>query len=520
MTASGSSAAQDVGTTPGVPPASASRSAASLRWPGVLVGLAFVASYGGVIAAMAAQWWSNTIYNYAFLIPPIAAYMVWVERDRVLRAVGPPSYATGLPMLALGLGLLVIGHVGSLLVVEEFSLLPTIAGLVLLGGLRLLRAVMLPLAYLLFMIPFWEVVIGWLHYPLRISSATIAETLLHAVGIPVHRTDTLLAIPAVTLEVAEACSGVNFLVAIAAIALPYVYLAVATTWRRILVAVFAVAVAMISNGVRIALIGMSQQFGWWDDLHGPAHIFHGMVVAVVGYGAMFVGAHYLGGTPPVASAAPTAPVRPAVPASALRRALTSAAVILAIAAALRLWVGAAPPGTMPEPSALSVAAGDWRPVGGAPAESAVRAEGADREVGRSFASPTLGHAHLYVGYYATQVQGHELRSVPASVTGRSTVDVGLGSGEQVRIVAGRVEGPPERIVLYWYDVAGRTASEPLRAKGLTIWNGLLHHRTSGALVAITLDPPAGVDRIRAEAAARELAREALPAVRRYLDASR
>jgi EpsI family protein len=93
----------------------------------------------------------------------------------------------------------------------------------------------------------------------------------------------------------------------------------------------------------------------------------------------------------------------------------------------------------------------------------------------------------------------------------------LGSGEQARLVTGRVDGPPERIVLYWYDVGGRIASDPLRAKGLTIWNGLLHHRTSGALVAITLDPPPGVDRARAEAAALALAREALPAVRRYLD---
>jgi EpsI family protein len=146
----------------------------------------------------------------------------------------------------------------------------------------------------------------------------------------------------------------------------------------------------------------------------------------------------------------------------------------------------------------------------------VRAESADREVARSFASPTLGHAHLYVGYYAAQVQGHELPG-PAGVGARATADVMLGSGEQARLVTGRVDGPPERIVLYWYDVGGRIASDPLRAKGLTIWNGLLHHRTSGALVAITLDPPPGVDRARAEAAALALAREALPAVRRYLD---
>jgi EpsI family protein len=460
------------------------------------------------------------MYNYGFLIPAIAAYMVWIERDRIGRALSAPSYATGLPMLAIGLGLLIVGRVGSVLIVEEFSILPTLAGLVLLaGGIPLLRAVALPLAYLLFMIPFWEVVIARLHYPLQISSAVIAETILHVVRIPVHRTDTVLAIPAVTLEVAEACSGVNFLVAIAAIALPYVYLSVATTWRRIVVAAFAIAVAMISNGVRVALIGMSQQWAWWDDLHGPAHLFHGMVIAVVGYAAMFVGARYLGGEPPSAAASAAGPVRPAVPSATIGRALTAGAVILAVAAAVRLWAGAATPAVLGDGSEIPRSIGDWTAADGAPAESAVRASGADRELARSYASPGLGHAHLYVGAYAAQVQGHELPSPPAGVTDRSPIAVVLGSGEQVRIVSGRVAGPPERVVLYWYDVGGRVAPDPLRAKGLTIWNGLLHHRTAAALVAITLDPPAGVDRAHAEAAARALAAETLPAVRRYLGAT-
>jgi len=505
----------DGGDASASPSPSPAQRAASARLPLLLLVVAFAVCYGPVVVAMAGQWWTNTMYNYAFLIPAIAAYMVWIERERVARAVGAPSYVLALPVLAIGLGLLIVGRAGSLLIVEEFSILPTLAGVVLLaGGASLLRAVALPLAYLLFMIPFWEVVIARLHYPLQISTATIAETILGAVQIPVHRTGTLLAIPAVTLEVAEACSGVNFLVAIAAIALPYVYLSVATTSRRVLVAVFAIAVAMISNGVRVALIGMSQQFGWWDDLHGPGHLLQGMVVAVVGYAAMFVGARFLGGSAPVAASDAAAPARPAAAPGVLARALVSAAVLLAVGGALRVWVGAATPGTMDEAPDLPLAIGDWTLDGVSPAESAVRAAGADHELARSYTSPGLGRAHLYVGYYAAQVQGHELPPPPVSVTDRSPVDVRLGKGEEVRVVSARVDGPPERAVVYWYDVGGRIAPDALRAKGLTIWNGLLHHRTSGALVAITFDPSPGVDRARADAAVRALAREVLPAVRR------
>jgi EpsI family protein len=487
----------------------------------LLLAAAFAWCYGWVIAAMAGQWWSNVIYNYAFLVPAISAYMLWTERAAVVRAIGAPSYALGLPMVLLGLSLLVAGNAGSLLVVQEFSILPTIAGLVLLaGGVSLLRAVAFPLAYLLLMIPFWEVVTSRLHYPLQMSSAGMAEWIFRAVQIPVHRTDTVLALPTVTLEVAEACSGVNFLVAIAAVALPYVYLSVAGQTRRLLVVLFALFVSVASNGLRVALIGISQQFAWWNDLHGPGHLLHGMVVAIAGYAALFVGAHFLGGSPKAAASEAAGDRRAARPTWNLTRPLVSAAVLLALAASLQSTLGAAGRSAVGDPSAVPMAFGDWVAVGADVGESAVRAPGAEHELARTYRSPTLGDVHLYVGSFGAQTQGREL-GPPAGAAGAVTAaDLALADGEHVRIAEGRVSGPPERTVVYWYDVDGRIAPDALRAKGLTIWNGLLHRRTNGALVSITLDPPAGLDRAQAQAAARAVAQVAVPAVRRYLAVSR
>ena len=152
MTNAAPSVHLDGGDASASPSPSPAQRAASARLPLLLLVVAFAVCYGPVVVAMAGQWWTNTMYNYAFLIPAIAAYMVWIERERVARAVGAPSYVLALPVLAIGLGLLIVGRAGSLLIVEEFSILPTLAGVVLLaGGASLLRAVALPLAYLLFM---------------------------------------------------------------------------------------------------------------------------------------------------------------------------------------------------------------------------------------------------------------------------------------------------------------------------------------------------------------------------------
>ena len=63
-------------------------------------------------------------------------------------------------------------------------------------------------------------------------------------------------IPNITLEVAKACSGLDYLIAIVSIGIPLSIFYVSGFLRKVSVILIAVMIAILSNPLRVALIGM------------------------------------------------------------------------------------------------------------------------------------------------------------------------------------------------------------------------------------------------------------------------
>ena len=485
-------------------------------------GLALALCYWDVLYMLVNQWWSNSMYTHGFLIPIIAGYVCWATRGN-LPAVCQPSFKLGFPVIVGGLLLLTIGRAGSLAAIQELSLLPVMFGVALLvGGLPLARALALPILYLLLMIPVWEIFTNRLHGPFQLFSASLGTSLLRAVGIPVFREGTFIYLPNKTLEVAQVCSGVNYLVAIAAVGIPLAYLSRSTVTRRTALVMFGVIVSIIANGVRVALIGFTTYYGLVSgDLHGPGHVFHGMFVAVVGYVALFLGAPRIVGTALGHEPSEVRGERLAMgPAS--KRGLAVALALILLTMTVQ-HVGAA----RPEPRELSadgipLQLQGWRATTGSRLEeSAVRGVGVDEEVVRSFELPGTGRVHLYVGYYSRQEQGKELIGDAAAKlhANADDIDIALSSGERVRIGELRRDEKSPRHVLFWYDINGQVTSDATQVRLKTIRDVMLRRRSNGAIVAVTLDPAVGVSSAAATEAARAFASVALPALSQYLDSA-
>ena len=141
-----------------------------LAWSlGVLLATSFMFCYAQVFAAMVRQWWSISFYSYAFLIPLISAYLVWSRRDKLFQLKPLPDYVAGSFLLAAGLSAFFIGQVGGILALQQVSLMITLPGIVLfLFGRAVLKALWLPITFLWFMIPIWEVITDPLHFPFQI----------------------------------------------------------------------------------------------------------------------------------------------------------------------------------------------------------------------------------------------------------------------------------------------------------------------------------------------------------------
>ncbi len=484
--------------------------------------LALALCYWDVIYMLVNQWWSNSMYTHGFLIPIIAGYVCWATRAK-LPAVCEPSFAWGLPVLFGGLLVLTIGRAGSLGALQELSLLPVMSGVALLvGGLSLLRALALPILYLLLMIPVWEVFTDRLHGPFQLFSASLGTSLLRAIGIPVHRDGTFIYLPHQTLEVAEVCSGVNYLVAIAAIGIPLAYLSRSSPARRTALVLFGVLVAVIANGVRVALIGFTAYHGLvTGDLHGPGHVFHGMFVAVAGYVALFLGAPRIVGTSlvgPEMSDSQARGTRLAMgPAS--KRGLGAALALILLSVTVQHVVAAGPTPRELDAEVIPLELQGWKATASRLDASAMRPVGVDEEVFRSYEWPGTGRVQLYVGYYRRQQQGKELTGeAAAALRAEATdIDIPLESGERVRIGEVRRDANASRHVLFWFDVNGHVTADPNEVRLMTIRDVMLRRRSNGAIVVVTLEPAPGVSSSAAAETARGFARVALPALRQYLD---
>jgi len=482
---------------------------ASWRLRAALAGAVFALCYFSAVQALVGHWSSSAVYSFGFAVPLISTYLVWTAAPRLLELLPDHDYLLGVPTVILGLGLLIVGHLGTLITIQQTSMVVVLAGLVLVFcGRRVAKQAWFPLAYLLLMVPIWNRPITMLQEPSQRLSAALATRMLRLTGIPAMHEGTFIALPNVTLEVLQECSGVNQLITIVAMALPAAYLFLSGAARRIALVILAVGVAYLSNGLRIALVGWLAYNGLGDGRVESLHLLEGLAVSVVGYlvlgGCMSLLARgqrdeAYRGVEHRSSATP-------------RRWIEAALLVLVLAvggyralfspADVRLAEGldrlpATIDGWVVDPHDERIGrfpALEDDLLQNYPTESGERRfEGIDDELIRSYRSPNGDRVRLYIGYLRSQKEGKELSGEAGNALDRvsSPVDLTLDSGD---IALGHVQlrGKGGLELLYWFDLNGRIVSDIYRAKALTLWDALTRGRTNGAVVLVgweCKDPP-------------------------------
>jgi len=108
------------------------------------------------------------------------------------------------------------------------------------------------------------------------------------VGVPVLREGNIIQLPAMALEVAEACSGIRSLMSLATLAIIYGYLMEPRISFRWILALAAVPIAVLANSLRIIGTGLLVQYWDPDKAQGFFHTFSGWLIFVVSLLMLFV----------------------------------------------------------------------------------------------------------------------------------------------------------------------------------------------------------------------------------------
>ena len=458
-----------------------------LTW-GVSLLLALVFAHRAALAGMVEQWNVSPMYSYGFTVPLVSLFLLWSQRERFNRLTPAPARFAGGAVICVGLAMLTAGAAAGVQVVQQLAFLVSLVGVVLaVFGTAYLRTSWAAIAYLLLMIPLWDAFTEPLHWPFQERSAVIGAWILQNVGIPAHREGTFLTLPNVQLEVARACSGVNYLVAVIALGLPLAYLYLASTWRRLVLLGFAIGVAALSNGLRVALIGLLAYWEIGSPLHGPFHVLHGLFVAGVGYVALFAGLKLLSTREPDVERAVADDTRPA---NITRVPRLEVLAILAVFVLAGSGVLAREPKTVPLAGGtlrLPIEMGEWTAeIGRWPSPVSALWPGADSEDHRRYRHESGATADVFVGYFAKQTQDRELASFRNAGLHRRARPVRLGTTGADGFVANLSESSDGVDTLFWYDMDAAIQTNQYQTKLLTTWNAIIKGRTNGAVVAITM----------------------------------
>jgi exosortase len=260
-----------------------------IAWgPMILLGVLMLVLYDRIGIKLVRDWYELPDFGHGFLITPFAAFVLWDKREELLRTPLRPSWA-GVCVVVLALFELLVGIFGADLFLQRTSFVLLVAGLVwTLLGKAMLGRVKFVLFVLLLAIPLPTIVLNQITFPLQLRASEYASALLRVAQVPVLQDGNVIKLPSMELEVAEACSGIRSLVSLFTVAVIYGYFLERRTWRRVVLALASIPIAVVANVARIFGTGLCVQY--WDPVKamGFFHEFSGWLIFLVSLGLLYL----------------------------------------------------------------------------------------------------------------------------------------------------------------------------------------------------------------------------------------
>ncbi|GLR70938.1 exosortase A [Agaribacter marinus] len=216
-------------------------------------------------------WYISEIFNHCFIVLPACLYLVWEKRKEIPWHCARIEWWL-LPVILMQLLLYLFGYAGDInlfMHVATFSMLLTITWFLL--GNIVAKHMVFPLFFILFSIPVGEELVPYLQE----IAADFSVMLLEASGVPVFKNGLYIEIPEGKFLVAEACSGISFLIASIVLGNLYAYLNLKRLKTRLLFVALSIVFPVVANVIRVYGIIMIGHLSDMEHAVGADHLIYG-----------------------------------------------------------------------------------------------------------------------------------------------------------------------------------------------------------------------------------------------------
>jgi exosortase len=240
-----------------------------LTWPrsAWLCGLLLVAVYGPILQETSRYWFQNDNFAHGMFILPLSIALLWLQRTQIAAARPAPTWR-GLPLLVIGLAIGSFCYLMRVKFIGIWSVIPTLAGaILLLHGPELWQIARFPVCFLFWIGPLPSFIYSPISQWVQTISTRGAAEIMTSLGYTLLRNGNQIQIPGYALEVADACSGFKKLIALTAFALLYGYIYPLSPQKRLLLVLCALPVSLLANVLRVSALIAVFSSGGLNALH-------------------------------------------------------------------------------------------------------------------------------------------------------------------------------------------------------------------------------------------------------------
>jgi exosortase D (VPLPA-CTERM-specific) len=480
----------------------------------VVVGLLSLWPFWDGLTRMWGWWVDEPEYSHGLLIPPVAAFLMWQQKDRLERMPFTANW-WGVALVLIGGALLLVGQLGTVYTAVQYAYVITVYGLILsLLGWPAFRLIAVPLLILLFMIPLPEFVMNNLSTQLQLLSSQLGVFFMRLFGISVYLEGNVIDLGGYKLQVAEACSGMRYLFPLMTLGFLMAYFYKGAFWKRVLLFLSSIPITVLMNSIRVGTIGVMVEHWGIGMAEGFLHEFQGWMVFMVSMGLILgeiavlnrIGREsgtwrQLFGVELPAPTPSGSPIRQ----RHIPKSFMAASALIAVFIVVTTVIPR-PAEIIPSRASFAefpMTLGEWR--GRREALEAVFTDQLklDDYLLADYVNDAGDSVNLYVAYYNSQRKGEAVHSPRSCLPGGGWQMRDFGSHELQGVsIGGRplhvnralIElGNQRELVYYWFQQRGRVIDNEFAVKWYLFWDALTQHRTDGALVRIITPFAAGAE---------------------------
>jgi len=486
--------------------------------------------------------WAREDYSHSYLIPLVLIYILWEKRGKLSSIPASPAW-TGLIPFMFGLFLYWLGELGGEYFTMYISLWFVLVGLLWMHmGWQKIKAMGFVLVMFLTMFPFPNFINTKILVNLRLISSQIGVSLLQIVGMSAYREGNIIDLGFTQLQVVDACSGLRYVIPFFVISLILAYWFRGAIWKKAVVVLSSIPLAVAVNSLRIAITGILYNYWGAKVAEGFFHDFSGWLIFMFTIPVLLLETWVLNRVgPPVSkevsreSIAETLPLHD--PSTNSGQGVIKGLIHPVFLISIALMIGTLactqriefrekiPIKKSFDQFPLSI--GGWTGERLAMEQQFIQALHLSDYIMINYLNQRGQCINFYVAYYESQRKGEGTHSPETCLPGSGwefkqsgIVTVDTGRGQEARVnKAIMAKGDTRQLVYFWFPQRGRILTSLYQVKLYAFWDALISQRTDGALVRIITPLSEGEDAEEAEERLISFVRLITPVLEQYLPRS-